>query len=114
MATLAGTVPKPVRRDRLGVLRVGSTRVSLDLVIQEFRRGADAAEIQRNYDTLSLAEIYGAISFYLHNKAEVDVYLAKQEELEAETRRRIEERFPPDVMREKILARKERKGSESK
>lgn len=108
MPTVVGTLPKPVKLDSHGILRVGDTRVSLDLVVDEFNRGADAAEIQRSFDALSLAEVHAAIAYYLHNKSEVDAYLAEQEKLEADARKRIEKRFPPDVMREKILARKER------
>jgi hypothetical protein len=33
-------------------------------------------EIQRNFDTLSLAEIHAAIAYYLHNKEAVDRYIA--------------------------------------
>lgn len=108
MATVVGTLPKPVKLDPHGILRVGNTRVALDLVIHEFNQGSDAADIQRSYDTLSLAEVHAAIAYYLHNKAEVDAYLTKQEKLEAKARKRIEKRFPPEVMREKVLARKER------
>jgi uncharacterized protein (DUF433 family) len=64
--------------DSHGVLRVGNTRVSLDSVVYGFNRGEDAAEIQRNFDALSLAEVHAAIAYYLHNKAEVEQYLDEQ------------------------------------
>ena len=67
MATIVGTIPKSVKMNSHGVLRVGNTRVSLDSVVYAFNRGEDAAEIQRNFDTLSLAEVHAAIAYYLHN-----------------------------------------------
>lgn len=106
MPSVVGTIPKPVRVDAYGVLRVGQTRVSLDSVVYAFNRGEDAAEIQRNFDTLSLAEIHSAIAYYLHNKSEVDSYLEEQliefERLRAEH----EAKYPPTITREMLLARK--------
>lgn len=84
MASIVGTIPKPVRLVEGKTLRVGNTRVSLDSVVYAFNEGMDAAETQYNFDTLTLAEIHGAISYYLHNKAEVDKYL---EHLRAEYER---------------------------
>ena len=105
MATLVGTIPKPVRFVE-GVLKVGDTRVSLDTVVYHFNNGLDAAEIQDQYDSMSLAQVHAAIAYYLHNKAEVDEYLADQEIRQEETRKRIERDFPPRVTREVLLARK--------
>lgn len=106
MASIVDTIPKPVRVVEGGGIKVGVTRVSLDSVVYAFNRGEDAAEIQRNFDTLSLAEIHGAISYYLHNKAKVDAYL-RQNEIDYEIKRaqnRID--FPHGLTREKLLARK--------
>ena|SRR5437762_8856719 len=106
MATLTETLPKPVRMDSYGVLRVGNTRVSLDSVVYGFNRGEDAATIQRNFDTLSLAEVHGAISYYLHNKEKVDVYLAEQENEFERMRAEHEAKYSPKITREMLLARK--------
>jgi len=92
--------------DSYGVLRVGNTRVSLDSVVYGFNRGEDAATIQRNFDTLSLAEVHGAISYYLHNKEKVDVYLAEQENEFERMRAEHEEKYSPKITREMLLARK--------
>ena len=106
MASVIDTIPKPVRLAEGGVLKVGDTRVSLDSVVYAFNRGEDAAEIQRNFDTLTLAEVHAAIAYYLHNKAAVDEYL-RQGEIEFE-RRRAENRAnnPNHLTREILLARK--------
>jgi len=91
--------------DSYGVLRVGKTRVSLDSVVYDFKQGADAAEIQRDFDTLSLAEVHAAIAYYLHNKQEVEAYLVKQQAEQARARMEIERDFPPRLTRKMLLAR---------
>ena len=97
MASLVGTIPKPVRSVE-GVLKVGDTRVSLDTVVYHFNNGATAAEIHDQYDSMSLAQVHAAIAYYLHNKARVDEYLAVQEVRQAEIRKRIERDFPPNLV----------------
>jgi uncharacterized protein (DUF433 family) len=105
MATTVGTIPKPVRSVQ-GVLKVGDTRVSLDTVVIEFNKGADAAEIQKMFDSMSLAQVHSAIAYYLHNKEAVDRYLANRQVSRAKMRNEIETAFPPKVTREMLLARK--------
>lgn len=106
MASTVGTIPKPVRMDSFGVLRVGRTRISLDSVVYDFKRGADAAEIQQDFDTLSLAEVHAAIAYYLHNTEEVDAYLIRQEQEYERKREQNLREFPPRVTRKMLLARK--------
>ena len=105
MASIVGTIPKPVRMVE-GTLRVGDSRVSLDTVVYHFNNGLDAAEIQRDYDSMSLAQVHAAIAYYLHNKAQVDAYLAEQEIRQEQIRKRIERDFPLKLTREMLLARK--------
>ena len=63
---------------------VAGKRVSLDSVVYAFRRGQSPESIRGSFPLLSLEEIYGAIAFYLANRAEVDEYLiAEENEFEA-------------------------------
>ena len=105
MAATIGTIPNPVRSVQ-GVLKVGDTRVSLDTVVSEFNKGSDAAEIQRTFDSMSLAQVHSAIAYYLHNKPEVDRYLSKRKVDRAKMKREIQSAFPTKVTRETLLARK--------
>jgi len=61
-----------------GAYRVAGTRVSLDSVVYAFRRGAPES-IQRSFPSLTLEQIYGAITFYLSHQEEVDQYLIEGE-----------------------------------
>jgi uncharacterized protein (DUF433 family) len=58
---------------------IAGTRISLDSIVYAFRRGASPEGIQRSFPLLSLEQIYGAITFYLGNQAEVDASLKEGE-----------------------------------
>lgn len=98
--------PLPVHMDEEGVLRVGGTRVTLDLVVLAYQEGSTAEEIARQYTSLGLADVYGAISYYLRHRAEVGLYLEKREREAEEIQHRIETRFNPQGIRERLLARR--------
>lgn len=92
-----------VRADEHGVLRIGSTRVSLDSVAYAFQQGHFPDTIREQYPALSLEEVYGAIAFYLANRAEVDQYLDRQERQWADLRQQAEQTPSPVVERLRAL-----------
>lgn len=52
------------------------TRVSLDSVVYRFLEGLSPEAIQADcFPALSLDQVYGAISYYLTHRAEIDRYL---------------------------------------
>ena len=67
--------PAPIAVDADGVVRVGSTRVTLDSVIYAFRKGATPEEIAQQYPALSLVDVYGAVAYYLRFQDETDAYI---------------------------------------
>lgn len=97
----------PLREDESGVLRVGSSRVTLDQLIQEFHQGLTAEEIVECFPSLELAEVYGAVSFYLSHRPEVDAYLAARAETARLARQTAESSQPRlSGLRERLLSRK--------
>jgi uncharacterized protein (DUF433 family) len=84
------TDPAPLRADESGTLRVGNSRITLDVLVREYEEGADPEGIVRGYSTLTLAEVYGAIAYYLRHKAELDEYLRVRREEAARLRQEIE------------------------
>jgi uncharacterized protein (DUF433 family) len=88
-----------VQVDGHGVLRVGATCVSLDSVVYAYREGHAPEAIRRQYSALSLEEIYGAIAYYLANRAEVDRYLERQQQAWDQRRQEAEQQVPPVVAR---------------
>ncbi|MGH9949611.1 MAG: DUF433 domain-containing protein [Pyrinomonadaceae bacterium] len=105
MATVISTIKNIVRKDDSGILRVGKTRVSLDSVIYAFNEGATAEEIVFRYPSINLMEAYSAITYYLQNKAKLDVYIGKREKTREISRNEIEAEFSPVGIRGRLLAR---------
>ncbi len=79
MANLAGTLPAPLNAWEDGTIRVGSSRVLLDLVVYHFKQGATAEQIQHSFPSVNLRDVYGAVFYYLEHTEEVETYLANQE-----------------------------------
>src|SRR5712664_515825 len=65
----------PLARDAQGTYRVGGTRVTLDLVVRAFNRGATAEEIVQKFDSLQLSDVYQVIGYYLKHADELAEYL---------------------------------------
>jgi uncharacterized protein (DUF433 family) len=98
--------PPPLRVDEDGVVRVGVTRVTLDTVVGAFKQGCDPEEIRLKYPTLDLTDIYSVIVYYLWHPEEVEEYLEQRRLRAEEVRRENEARWPPQEMRERLLARR--------
>jgi uncharacterized protein (DUF433 family) len=58
---------------------VADTRIALDSVVYGFQSGRSPESIVQSFPLLTLEQVYGAIAFYLANRAEIDVYLADEE-----------------------------------
>ncbi|MDX2229483.1 MAG: DUF433 domain-containing protein [Leptolyngbyaceae cyanobacterium bins.349] len=63
-----------------GAYRVKGKRVSLDSIVYAFLGGQSPESIAQSFPVLTLEEVYGAIAFYLANRAAIDEYLAEGEE----------------------------------
>ena len=99
--------PVPLKEDARGVIRVGGTRVTLDVVIAAFQRGATAEDIAQSYDTLALEDVYAVLAYYLRERSAVEVYLGAARSRSAAVRRENEARWPQQGLRERLLARRQ-------
>jgi uncharacterized protein (DUF433 family) len=70
------------RRD--GSFYLIGSRVPLARIVREFRQGELPEAIRSHYPTLSLEQVYGAITFYLGAKEEVEKDIAEREHVEDE------------------------------
>jgi len=61
---------------------LAGSRVPLGCVVREFRNGQSPEAIRWAFPTLSLEQVYGAITFYLGHKDEVDDDIATRERTE--------------------------------
>jgi uncharacterized protein (DUF433 family) len=102
--------PLPLHQDPDGSVRVGGTRVLLDVVVLAYRNGASAEQIVDQYPLLDVADVYAVIAFYLRHAAAVDAYLEGRRREAAELRAEIEAKFNPRGLRERLLARRAARG----
>jgi uncharacterized protein (DUF433 family) len=94
----------PLRVEEGGVVRVGKSRVSLDVIVEQYENGMTPEDLVRAYDTLDLADVYAVIAYFLRHRDEVRAYLALREK-EAEALRIKIEAEHPRVSRDELLAR---------
>lgn len=100
--------PIPLRADEGGCLRIGDTRVTLDVLLGEYEGGASPEGIVAAYPALQLADVYAVIAYYLRHRGEVDQYLRRRQGEAAQLRREIECRQPGRAdLRARLLARRD-------
>ncbi len=100
----------PLEADAHGVIRIAKTRVTLETVVAAFEDGATAEEIAQQYPSLSLADVYQVIGYYLRRSAEVQEYLERRGAQSQAARAQNEARFDPRGVRDRLLARRTGKG----
>ena len=96
----------PLEPDAHGVMRVGKTRVTLDILVAAFADGATAEEIVHQFPSLLLADVYSVLGYYLRHQIEVQEYLQQRSVQQDAVRRQNEGRFDPQGIRERLLARR--------
>ena len=105
MALAINILPIPLLTDNMGVVRIHGSRVTLDTIVAAFNDGNTAEEINQQYPTLSLADIYAVIGYYLKNYQEVETYLETRRKQATAIRQQNEKRFDPQGIRERLMAR---------
>src|SRR5258707_10855446 len=65
------------RRD--GSFYLIGSRMPLAHIVREFQRGESPEAIRSNYPALSLEQVYGATTFYLGSKEDVEADIAERE-----------------------------------
>jgi len=91
---------------RDGNFYVAGTRISLDSIVHEFRRGESPEAICQNFELLSLEEVYGSIAHYLAHQADIDAYLIRQGGKWTEGKRGAEP-LPADLRKKLMRVRDE-------
>lgn len=84
------TEAPPLRTDADGALRIGESRVLLELVIRAFQDGATAETIVQRYPSTSLADVYAVIAYYLRHPEVIDRYLTERESQAELVRQKID------------------------
>jgi uncharacterized protein (DUF433 family) len=90
MSFAVKTEAPPLREDATGGLRIGDSRVLLELVIRAFQDGASPESIVQRYSSLSLTDVYSVIAYFLRHRSEVEDYLVGRERLAKDMASRLE------------------------
>ena len=108
MSTLIRSETPPLQEDSTGALRIGESRVLLELVIHAFQDGVTPEAIVQSYPTTTLGDVYAVIAYYLRNQGEIEAYLAQREQRAVEVRQRIDARQGDlGELRRRLLARRD-------
>jgi len=111
MSFAAQAEAPPLHEDADGALRVGESRVLLELVVRAFEDGATPEAIVQRYSTLSLPDTYAAITYYLRHPSEVQEYLGRREQQASEVQQQIKiSQGDLSEIRARLLARRQSKG----
>jgi hypothetical protein len=86
------------------VFTASATRVTLDLVVHAFNRGATAEEIAQKFPSLELSDVYQVIGYYLKYRTELCDYF-KTRELEEQALLADHPEWSPAGLRERLIAR---------
>jgi uncharacterized protein (DUF433 family) len=92
-------------------IRIKGHRIGIEHVIERYHDGDSAEQIGAAFPGLSLEKIYATITYYLHNQAEIDAYLARQDALMEQSIREYEAQDPPPVVK-RLRALKEQRERE--
>jgi uncharacterized protein (DUF433 family) len=91
--------------ERNGGYYLAGTRVSLDSIVQCFNEGLSPETILGEFETLTLTQVFGAITFYLENQPAIDTYRVRQQQRFNATRRNAT--LLPENLRQRLVAARE-------
>lgn len=91
------TMTIPLRTDEHGAIRVGDTRVLLELVIHAYYAGETPEGIVDSYPTLTTSDVYAVIAYYLSHREEIDIYVRQRDEQAERIIEHIEANLTPEA-----------------
>jgi uncharacterized protein (DUF433 family) len=94
-----------LREEPAGAYRVGKSRVTIDVVIEELDVGMTPEQIVSAFGTLAIADVQAVAAYYQQNCELVRAYLARRKKVADAIRQEIEARWPR-LSREELLARR--------
>ena len=84
-------------------IRIKGRRIGLEHIIERYKDGQSPEEIANYFGDLPRESVYAAITYYLHNRQEIDEYLAEIDRLTAEQVQLAEANPSPASLRMRAL-----------
>jgi uncharacterized protein (DUF433 family) len=91
------TMTVPLRADKYGAIRIGKTRVLLELVIHAYYMGETPEGIVDSYPNLTTADVYAVIGYYLANRGEIDAYVRQRDKQVEQILHNMEANLSPEA-----------------
>ncbi len=106
MSKLNLTQTIPLAQDQDRIFRVSGTRVTLDSIVHQFKNGATAEQIQEDFPSVALSDVYAVIAYYLQHARDVEDYLIEHAQAAQEVRREVENNLDTKELRERLSHRR--------
>jgi uncharacterized protein (DUF433 family) len=84
-------------------IRIKGHRIGIEDVLNYYLEGFAPEEIQANLPTLSLEEIHATITYYLHQRSQVDLYLKKLQKNKEQSYQKFKSNTPAIVQKLKKI-----------
>jgi uncharacterized protein (DUF433 family) len=104
--TIEPTQAVPLTQGNDGVFRITGSRVTLDSIVHQFQSGATAEQIQEDFPSVSLGDVYAVIAWFLQHAHAVEDYLNEQAQAGAQVRREVEGGVDARDLREHLKRRR--------
>ena len=91
------TMTVPLRSDEHGAIRVGNTRVLLELVIHAYYMGETPEGIVDSYPSLTTSDVYAVIGYYLAGRDEIDAYVRQRDAQAAQILKDVQANLTPEA-----------------
>src|SRR5207249_4933247 len=103
------TDPVPLRVDETGTIRVGNTRITLDVVMTFLQNGMTPEQlVSEHYPTLTLADVHGLLAYYYRNQVELDAYLERRRDEADQLQKEMEAKQPTFAeVKARLLAKRQ-------
>jgi uncharacterized protein (DUF433 family) len=92
-------------------IRIKGHRIAIEHVIELFHQGYSAERIRHSFPTLNLEEVYATITYYLHNKQQIDAYNEQGEKIAEAYYQEYLQQEPPVVKRLRAMKKQQQSGT---
>lgn len=100
----------PFRVEPDGTVRIGQSRITLDFVVEAFLLGKSPEVFVQQYNSVSLADVYSTIAYYLAHQSALEPYLRSRSQHADDMLSKIKSDPRNQGLREQLLNRAKERG----
>jgi uncharacterized protein (DUF433 family) len=80
-------------------IRIRGTRIGIETILDDYLTGSSPEEVAARYRSLSLEQVYAAITYYLHHRPRMDTYLEAWRQYTAQAEQEYDRNPPTFALR---------------